>query len=124
MSVPEPPLSAGVLTGPPAGLGAGERTPGRCCRRGGRRGGVPGVRVAREGALLAAAALAARKWAPRWPAPCGMGETRSAGGSGVFGVELEAVDGEVILRFRDSSSLLALCYTLVVEDELVKMIAL
>lgn len=40
-----------------------------------------------------------------------------------FGVELEAVDGEVILRFHDSSSLLALCYTLVVENELVKMIA-
>uniref|UniRef100_G1P4W9 Biogenesis of lysosome-related organelles complex 1 subunit 6 n=1 Tax=Myotis lucifugus TaxID=59463 RepID=G1P4W9_MYOLU len=28
MSVPEPPLSDGALTGPPAGLGAGERTPG------------------------------------------------------------------------------------------------
>nr|KAF6391365.1 biogenesis of lysosomal organelles complex 1 subunit 6 [Pipistrellus kuhlii] len=27
MSVPEPPLSDGVLPGPPAGLGAGERTP-------------------------------------------------------------------------------------------------
>lgn len=49
-------------------------------------------------------------------------ETRSAGRSGVFRVRLEAVE-EVFLHLRGSSSL-AICYTLVVEDEFVRMLPL
>lgn len=108
----------GRATGPPSGQGANA---GYVLWGGAARTewvGLPGppAGVAALGSSSSPEALApARKWLTAGsPVQLHGREMRSGGGSGVR-VQLEVVD-EVILRLRDCN-MLAICYTLVVEDK-------
>lgn len=117
-------LRTGSWQGHPTGWrpGSRRRVRGREGRAGGPSGGRGPPRGTSRLRRRGAEALAQREVRNRPVALRGGRETRSAGRSGVFRVRLEAVE-EVFLHLRGSSSL-AICYTLVVEDEFVRMLPL